>query len=136
MKKLLTGVFVTAVAGLPLAHADGWDSMKEHGANLEQQGKDLQQKGKDMEKRGQNLKDRGDADYKSAEHARDTGVRDYHTGVNDYHTGVDKTEAYGQRADDTLHHRKHATVEHKTTTRVKRDGDVAKTTTTTTRSRQ
>ena len=43
-KTLLTGLFVTAVAGLPFAaHADDWDNLKQKGANLEQEGKNLQQ---------------------------------------------------------------------------------------------
>lgn len=137
MRQLLTGVFVTAVAALPLVARADWDNLKEHGASLEQQGKDLQQKGKDVEKRGTDLKKKGDT-------AHDNAVTDYNKG----RAGVHEGEAMGSRADRAIEHDRSAAARRvddgRTTVRhdldatdhqidkVRRRGDYAKRTTTTT----
>jgi hypothetical protein len=119
MKKLLMGLFVTAVAGLPLAHANEWDDMKAREAGLEQKGKNLQTETKTEEQRGENLEQRGEHVRDEGEHARDTGERDYKSGRDELHDGVTTTESYEHKASKAYHGRKkHVT---KTTTTTTRD---------------
>ena len=66
MKKLIAGVFVTAVAALPLTARADWNDLKTRGAKLEQQGQNLEQQGK--------------ADYRKGEAAEATGKADYGRG--------------------------------------------------------
>ena len=71
MRKLMLGVFATAVSTFSLAaHAD-WQNVKERGAAVEQKGKDLQEEGKQMEKRGADLKSQGEKAEDRAEKAGD-----------------------------------------------------------------
>jgi hypothetical protein len=73
MRKLIIGVFVTAVSALPLAARADWNDLKERGSNLEQQGKDLKAKGDNLETRGKDLKAKGES-------AETTGKADYNKG--------------------------------------------------------
>ena len=66
MRKLIIGVFVTAVSALPLAARADWNDLKQRGANLENEGKKVETTGK--------------ADY-------DTGKKDLDTGKKDYAKG-------------------------------------------------
>lgn len=130
MKKLMTGLFVIAVAGLPLAaaHANEWDDMKAREAGLEQKGKTLQtetktqeQRGENLEQRGENLEQRGEHVRDEGEHARDTGERDYKSGRDELHDGVTTTESYEHKASKAYHGRKkHVT---KTTTSTTHDSE-------------
>jgi uncharacterized protein involved in exopolysaccharide biosynthesis len=89
MKKLIAGVFVTAVAAMPLAaHAD-WNDLKQRGSNLEQQGKDLQQKGKELEAEGKAKKAQGEAAQARAKDAYDEGATVEKKTVTTYKKGRD-----------------------------------------------
>lgn len=115
MRKLITAVFVTAVAAAPLvAHAD-WNDLKQRGSDLEQKGKNLEQQGKSLEQRGAKLEEKG-------KRARDTAVRDEKI-AEPYATKAAHAVGIGR-------HDEQRTVEHKT---VKRGNgrNYAKTTTTT-----
>ncbi len=105
-KKLILGVFVTAVAGLPLVvHADEWNDLKQSGAAAEQRGKELENKGQNLEQRGAKLKDEGESLEHKGRNAYDTGERDLQSG-----------ERYEHQASDRLHG-KHARSTTTTTTK-------------------
>ena len=73
MKKLITGVFVTSVALVPLAARADWDDLKQRGNNLEQQGKQLENKGQSLEERGKELKAKGESAEGTAKSDYDKG---------------------------------------------------------------
>lgn len=87
MKTLITGLFVTAVATLPVAARADWDNLKQRGSNLEQEGKDLKTRGDQLETRGKELEARGDkaevegkADYDKGKVVEDKTVKTYKKG--------------------------------------------------------
>ncbi len=102
MKKLIAGVFVTAVAAMPIvAHAD-WDDLKQRGDNLEQKGQDLKQRGEDTEQRGEELKARGEAGEARGKADVQTGRVVEEEGVTTYHKGRD----YEKRTTHKVRHEK------------------------------
>ncbi len=86
-KTLITGLFVTAVATLPLAARADWDSMKQRGANLEQEGKDLKARGDAMETRGKELKAKGERTETAGKAAYDKGKVVEQKSVSTYKNG-------------------------------------------------
>lgn len=118
-RKLITALFVTAVAAAPLvAHAD-WNDLKQQGSQLEQKGQRLEQQGKSLEERGKTLEQKG-------ARAKDAAVRDEKV-----------AEPYAKKAEHAVGlDKQHKTVEHKTT-RVEPNGEhTTRTTTTTTDTRR
>ncbi len=99
MRTLTIGLFVTAVATLPLTARADWNDVKQEGAQLQQKGKDLQHEGQNLqeranrtEERGKALEQRGKTLEKKGEHARDEAASDYRKG-----------EAAGKGVSRTVH---------------------------------
>lgn len=75
MRKLITGVFVTAVALLPLTARADWNELKQRGDNLEQRGKTLENEGKTDYNTGQK-------DYAKGKVVEQKSVTTYKKGRN------------------------------------------------------
>lgn len=86
-RKLMAGLFLTAVTAMPLVARADWDNMGEHKDQLEQKGTSLENKGDDLESRGKALKAEGQSEQAKARTDEDEGRTVEKKSVTTYHNG-------------------------------------------------
>jgi hypothetical protein len=86
-KKLIAGLFLTAVTAMPLMARADWDNLSERKTTLEQKGQNLEQKGDDLETRGKTLKAEGAADESKGRSDLEEGKTVEKKSVTTYHNG-------------------------------------------------
>lgn len=87
MRKLMAGLFLTAVTAMPLVARADWDNVGTNKDKLEQKGTNLENKGDDLEARGKALKAEGQSDQAKAKSDEDEGRTVEKKSVTTYHNG-------------------------------------------------
>jgi hypothetical protein len=86
-RKLMTGLFLTAITAMPLVARADWDNVGANKDKLEQKGTNLENKGEDLETRGKALKAEGQSDQAKAKSDEDEGRTVEKKSVTSYHNG-------------------------------------------------